>query len=98
VLKKGDYVRLLIAPNTRIGTIEGSKTEAGRVLYLFRQDKRVLEEQQPADCYVLERELAVSQRPSDAEIDILNRLQPSLTLRPAPARASPSNERSTTEN
>jgi hypothetical protein len=37
MLKKGDYVRLLIAPNTRIGTIEESKTEAGEVLYLFRQ-------------------------------------------------------------
>lgn len=97
MLKKGDYVRLLIAPNTRIGTIEGSKTEAGEVLYLFRQDKRVLEEQDTPDCYVLERKLAVSQRPADAEIDILNRLQSSLTSQPAPARTSPSNERSTRE-
>lgn len=37
MLKKGDYVRMLIAPNTRIGTIEGSKTEGGLVRYLFRQ-------------------------------------------------------------
>lgn len=97
MIKKGDYVRLLIAPNTRIGTIEGSKTEAGEALYLFRQDNRVLEEQDTADCYVLGKELAVSQRPADAEIDILNRLRQSLTLRPAPARASLSNERSTRE-
>lgn len=85
MLKKGDYVRLLIAPNTRIGTIEGSKTEDGRLLYLFRQDKRVREEKETADCYVLESELAVSQRPADAEIDIINRLRPSLTSRSAPA-------------
>jgi hypothetical protein len=64
VFNNGDYVRLLIAPNTRIGTIEGNKTERGRLHYLFRQDKRVSGEKDTPDFYLLESELEACE-PSD---------------------------------
>lgn len=72
MFNQGDYVRLLIAPNTRIGTIEGSKTDRGRLLYLFRQDKRVLGERDTPDFYLLESEIEVCERPSDEEVAAIN--------------------------
>jgi len=69
VFNKGDYVRALIALNTRIGTIEDSKTDKGLVLYLFRQDKRVVGDQDTPDFYPLESELEACKRPPDTEVE-----------------------------
>jgi hypothetical protein len=33
---RGDYVRMKLSPNTRMGTVEDSKLERGHVEYLFR--------------------------------------------------------------
>jgi hypothetical protein len=73
VFNNGDYVRLLIAPNTRIGTIEGSKTGRGRLHYLFRQDKRVSGEKDTPDFYLLESELEACEPPTETEVAAMNR-------------------------
>ena len=43
MLAKGDYVRLKMAPATRMGTIENIKIERSKVRYQFRQDRRFRE-------------------------------------------------------
>ena len=36
----GSYVRKMMAPNARMGTITETRTRKGRVEYLFHQDSR----------------------------------------------------------
>jgi hypothetical protein len=66
VFHKGDYVRMKLSPNTRMGTVEDNKLERGHVEYLFRSDPRF--SRQLPDVYLTEDELEHSQRPSDEEI------------------------------
>jgi hypothetical protein len=72
VFSDGDYVRLLMAPNTRLGTIEGSTGEKGQAKYLFRQDKRFDGGLNIADFYVVECEIAACKRPTDSEVEAIN--------------------------
>jgi hypothetical protein len=74
MFKSGDYVRLKIAPNTRIGTIEGSKIEKSYTQYLFRQDKRVTSEANTPDFYVFDDEIERCARSTDVQIQRINRL------------------------
>jgi hypothetical protein len=74
MFNKGDYVRHRMAPNTRLGTIEGSRIERGYQEYLFRQDKRFTFDHDTPDFYVLESEIEACQRPTDAEVEAINRL------------------------
>ena len=62
---KGDYFRMQLSPNTRMGAIEDNRLE-GHVEYLFRSDPRF--SQQLPDVYLTEDELEYSRRPSDIEI------------------------------
>jgi hypothetical protein len=66
VFHKGDYVRMKLSPNTRMGTVEDNKLERGHVEYLFRSDPRF--SQHLPDVYLTEDELEHTQRPSDIEI------------------------------
>jgi hypothetical protein len=66
VFHKGDYVRMKLSPNTRMGTVEGTKLERGQVQYLFRSDPRF--SHGLPDVYLMDDELEHSQRPSDEEI------------------------------
>jgi hypothetical protein len=66
VFHKGDYVRMKLSPNTRMGTIEDSKFERGHVEYLFRSDPRF--SRRLPDVYLTEDETEHLQRPSDTEI------------------------------
>lgn len=72
MLNKGDYVRMKIAPNTRLGTIEGMKEERGRVQYLFRADPRFYEPL--PDSYIFEDEVELCQRPDDERARHINDL------------------------
>ena len=72
MFNKGDYVRHLMAPNTRLGTIEGSKVERDRVHYLFRTDPRFYDPL--PDFYVLEGEIELCQRPNDEHVRQINDL------------------------
>lgn len=71
---RGLYVRLIMAPNTLIGTIEDTKFERGQVHYLFRQDGRVVIEGGTPDVRVLEDEVEPCQRPTDADVRVINEL------------------------
>lgn len=73
MFNNGDYVRHLMAPNTRLGTIVGSRIERGYQQYLFRQDKRFTFDPDTPDFYVLESEIEACPRPTDAEVEATNR-------------------------
>lgn len=63
MLKKGDYVRMKVAPNTRLGTIEGSRKEGKYVTYIFRSDPQYYDPL--PDFYVIEAEVELCKRPGD---------------------------------
>ena len=66
-LETGQYVRMKIAPETRIGTIEGSEVQRGRTMYIFRQDPR-LKEAVPGpsvEIFLGEDEVEPCERPTD---------------------------------
>jgi len=67
---KGDYVRMKVAPNARMGTVEDSKLEQGEVLVLFRLDPRFSEK--VPDFYLREEDLQHCERPSDAQVKTIN--------------------------
>jgi hypothetical protein len=68
-LVNGQWVRMKIAPDTRIGTIEGSEVQRGRTMYIFRQDPR-LKEAVPSgptvEIFLGEDEVEPCPRPTDA--------------------------------
>jgi hypothetical protein len=70
---KGDYVRLKIAPNTRMGTIENITTERGWVKYHFRQDQRLREVGPAFEAWILEDEMERCARPSDQHWAAINK-------------------------
>ena len=74
MLQNGDYVRMLIAPDTRMGTIEGSDLDArGRQHYIFRQDPR--SQGIPiSDSYLFEQEVEIWPRPGDEHVRAINQL------------------------
>src|SRR5208282_3577722 len=76
LFREGNYVRLKLAPKTRMGTIESIKEERGRVQYLFLQDSR-LDEAVPGsvfDAYVSEDEIELCTKPSDEYWKAMNAL------------------------
>jgi hypothetical protein len=72
--EKGDYVRMLIAPETRMGTIEGHQIERGRTQYHFRQDARLKEVGPSVEIWVFEDEVEACARPTDAYWKRVNEL------------------------
>jgi hypothetical protein len=68
----GTYVRLLLAPNTRIGTVSEGTVEAGKEKYVFRHDPRV-NDPLPA-MYVFGFDIEACSCPSDAEVQTINAL------------------------
>lgn len=72
MLTTGQYVRLRLAPNTRMGTITGSKTDGSKTEYIFHLDERFAD--RLPDFYVFEEEVELWERPSDEQIRLINRL------------------------
>jgi hypothetical protein len=68
----GQYVRLIIAPNTRMGTVTDTQMERGRAQYLFHHDER-FDDTLP-DSRVYEDEIESCERPADTEVDRINKL------------------------
>jgi hypothetical protein len=66
------YVRLLEVPKTRLGTITAFRMENGHIEYLFHDDER-LDNKLP-DLWVLPSEVESCQRPTNSEVDAVNRL------------------------
>jgi len=61
-----------MAPNTRLGTLEGTRTEHGRVQYLFHHDHRFADTL--PDSWVYEDEIEACERPTDAQVAVINKL------------------------
>jgi hypothetical protein len=71
--KKGDYVRMVMAPSTRMGTIVDMRTnERGMVEYTFRADPRISNPM--PDIFVFEDEIQLCDRPSDSQVAAINAL------------------------
>lgn len=62
---KGDYVRVKQAPDTRMGTIEGTEEKRGHTFYIFHQDPRYSEAGREFVASFLDDELEPCARPSD---------------------------------
>jgi hypothetical protein len=69
---KGQYVRMLIAPRTRNGTITDTRVEHGRVEYLFHHDPRF--DDRTPDFWLSESEVEPCNPPTDAEVAAINAL------------------------
>jgi hypothetical protein len=69
---RGQYVRMVIAPNTRKGIITDTKIEHGHVEYLFHHDQR-FDDTLP-DFWVLPSEIEPCERPTDAQVAAINML------------------------
>jgi hypothetical protein len=68
-----DYVRLKMAPRTRMGTIQDiRKSDEDSVEYLFRQDTRLDPAAQMKDTWLLEDDLEYASLPSDKQIAQIN--------------------------
>jgi hypothetical protein len=66
------YVRLTMAPRTRIGTLIDTKTEHGHTEYLFHQDERLADKIR--DFFVLEGDFEACERPTDEYVATINSL------------------------
>ena len=66
------YVRLVDAPRTRIGTITRTKIEHGHTEYLFHQDERFVDKL--ADFWAMEGDFEPCERPTDAYVKQINGL------------------------
>lgn len=66
------YVRLTLAPRTRMGTITDIKTEHGHVEYLFHHDERF--DDRTPDFWASEGDFEACERPSDEYVATINAL------------------------
>lgn len=69
----GDYVRPRGGGAT-MGTVVGSKVEGGKYFYHFMQDPRFQSPQPPVDEHWPEDKLELWQRPTDAEVNFINKI------------------------
>ena len=70
---KGEYVRLVVAPKTCRGTITDRRISQDNLEHLFHYDERF--DQRIADLWVLEAEVEMCPRPTDAEVKVVNLLE-----------------------
>ena len=66
------YVRLVDAPRTRIGTIIDTKSEHGHTEYLFHQDERFADKLR--DFWAMEGDFEQCERPTDKYVATINAL------------------------
>lgn len=66
----GRYVRMLIAPHTRMGTIEAARFDRDHVTLLFHQDPRI--EFKLPDMWIHDSEVEDCARPSEEEVAMIN--------------------------
>jgi hypothetical protein len=68
----GQYVRLVWAPKTRLGTVTAARGENLSIEYLFHHDQR-FDDKLP-DFWVLRSEIEECKRPTNSEVMAVNRL------------------------
>jgi hypothetical protein len=74
MLQDGSYVCHELAPETRRGTITDGEMHNGKMRYIFHLDPRFSDAATFPDVYFYDYELVECERPSDAEIAIINKL------------------------
>lgn len=73
MLREGSYVRLVLAPNTRKGTItEVVLGDDGKTQFKFHHDERFRDTL--PDIYRPEYDFEECDRPSDDEVELINKL------------------------
>jgi hypothetical protein len=70
----GQYVRLVVAPRTRMGTLGNCETYHGQLRYILDFDRRFRILPMGQKMWVHEGEIEICDRPSDAEVERINRL------------------------
>jgi hypothetical protein len=74
MLKDGSYVCHEMAPETRRGTISNGAMHNGKMRYIFRLDERFSDASSFGEVYFYDYELTECPRPSDAEVELINKL------------------------
>jgi hypothetical protein len=69
----GEYVRLILAPSTRMGTLGDAIVEHGHLQYLFQPDGRFRVLPVPA-FYIYEGDFETCERPTDAAVEAINKI------------------------
>jgi hypothetical protein len=69
----GQYVRMVVAPNTRIGTIKAARFDQGHISFLFHQDPRLVF--QLPDVWLQSSEVEKWRRPTDEEVERINEMR-----------------------
>lgn len=72
MLRDGTYVRMLVAPNTSMGTISGITIESGKTRFIFHHDPRFIDP--IPDVYLFDFDVEECERPTDAEVQRINEL------------------------
>jgi hypothetical protein len=72
MLPEGTYVRMKVAPNTRMGTVHHHNDEDSSEKLIFRHDPRFADPL--PDMYVFEDEVEPCRRPSDVEVTTIHAL------------------------
>ncbi len=68
----GQYVRMVAAPNTRMGTIKAARFERSHVSLLFHQDPRLV--YTLPDVWMQEAELEECRRLTDEQVAMINNM------------------------
>ena len=69
----GQYVRMVAAPNTRIGIIKAARLQRDNVSFLFHQDPRLV--YTLPDVWMQESELEECRRPTDEQVAMINNME-----------------------
>jgi hypothetical protein len=69
----GQYVRMVAAPNTRIGIIKAARFDKEHAILLFHQDPRLVNTL--PDVWMQESELEECGRPTDEQVAMINDLK-----------------------
>ena len=68
----GQYVRMVKAPNTRMGTVKAARFDKGQVSFLFQQDPRFAGTFR--DVWLVDSEVEECARPTDEQAAAINNI------------------------
>lgn len=68
----GEYVRMVAAPNFRMGTVKAARFDRGKISFLFHQDSRL--DCRFPDVWLPAFELEECARPTDEQVAIINNI------------------------
>jgi len=69
----GQYVRMVVAPHTRIGTITAARFDKDHTSFLFHQDPRLAF--RFPDIWLQSTEVEECRRPSDEQVERINEMR-----------------------